>query len=286
MKIVVDSNMLKEDALREFLTNSRKNKAVVTDYLMIEALKGDTASKIFSLMKLVCDFPKQVVVLKSLNSISRLKGRRTGMTRRMIDKELTSSFDNWCVGLRKAEKGDPNYRDDLLRKGKEADAEVENLIAAQKTYAEVIAEEAKAYTQDELQLLRTDQPFTDQMHEKAAERIVALVAKFYEAHPDRPEPPSVEQLHYSYMFRLALCAYLQTLQRIRDGGSNNASAEKIANDIIDATFAAQATYFQGILSKDEKVNALYRNAKHVLKGFPVDPRKINRMKANSNSTNL
>jgi hypothetical protein len=39
----------------------------------------------------------------------------------------------------------------------------------------------------------------------------------------------------------------------------------------DATFAAYATYFQGLLSKDAKVNDLYLNAKYVLKGFPVSP---------------
>jgi hypothetical protein len=274
--MVIDSNALKSDELREFLSGSHKNKAVVTDYLMIEALKGDPLGKIFGLMKILCEFPKQVIVLKPLRSISALKGRRSGMTRRMIEKERTKGMEGWCAGLSKAEKGDAVYRDELVENGMAADAKVAQVIAAQSNYAEVIAEEATAYTQDELQILRTDRPYTEQMTAKMAERIGVLTMKFLEAQPGQPEFPNVSQLPYTYVFRLAVCAYLQTLARIRDGGLQNVRAEKIANDILDATFAAQATYFQGLLSKDEKANALYRNAKHILKGFPAAPDKLKR----------
>ena len=92
MRMVIDSNVLQEDMLREFLSKSRKNKVVITDYLMIEALKGDTLAKIFGLMRILGEFPKQVVVLKGLNSIASQKGRRCGMTRRMIDWKQTKGF--------------------------------------------------------------------------------------------------------------------------------------------------------------------------------------------------
>src|ERR1700739_4018485 len=107
-----------------------------------------------------------------------------------------------------------------------------------------------------------------------AERIVSLTVRFCESHPDNIPVPTHRELPYSYMFRLAVCAYLQALARIRDGGAHNVTASKIANDVIDATFAAQATYFQGLMSNDAKASALYRNAKHILKGFPVTPDKL------------
>jgi hypothetical protein len=67
---------------------------------------------------------------------------------------------------------------------------------------------------------------------------------------------------------------LQTLRRIRDGGAPSVKADKIANDVEDAAFAAYATYFQGLLSKDAKATELCRNAKHILKGFSVLPDKL------------
>jgi hypothetical protein len=273
MRMVIDSNILQEDVLREFLSKSRKNKVVITDYLMIEALKGDTLAKIFGLMRILSEFPKQVVVLKGMNSIASQKGRRCGMTRRMIDWKQTKQFEGWCEGLAKAGAGDPVYRAELVQKGETATQDVERLVAQQSTYAAIIEEEAKAYTQDELRILRTDQPFTDEMVSKMAERIVSLTVKFYEANGLK-RTPTVRELPYAFLFRFALCAYLQTLARIRDGGAQSVTAEKIANDIIDATFSAQATYFQGLMSNDAKAGALYRNAKHVLKSFPVLPDKL------------
>jgi hypothetical protein len=272
--MVLDSNMLQDPALRDYLAKSRKNKVVVTDYLMIEALKGDTLEKIFGLMKILSEYPKQVVVLKSMRSVSALKGRRCGMTRRMIERAQTKGFKSWCEGLAKAEAGDRNLRNELVENGKEASEHIELIIANQKTYAAVIEEEAKAYTRAELDVLRTDRPYTPKMVDKIAERIVALTVRFFENHPDKITPPTAAELPYAYMFRLAACAYLQALRRIRDGGAGSITAEKVANDIIDATFVVLATYFQGLLSQDAKANELYQNVKHVLKGFPVSPDKL------------
>ena len=274
MRMVIDSNVLQDDALRNYLSKSRKNVAVITDYVMTEALKDDPLGKSFGLMKILSEFPKQVVVLRSTRSVTQLKGRRCGMTRRMIESGQTKGFGNWCGGLAKAEAGDKDYRRQLVESGKEATAQMELIIANQKTYSAVIESEAKNYTQDERRILRTDQPYTPEMVDKMAERIVSLTTKFFESHPDDVRPPTVQEVPYTFMFRFAVCAYLQTLRRIRDGGAQAVKADKIANDIVDATFAAYATYFQGLLSKDAKANELYRNAKYVLKGFPVSPDKL------------
>jgi hypothetical protein len=110
-----------------------------------------------------------------------------------------------------------------------------------------------------------------------AERVISLTIKFFEQHPDKVNMPTVWELPDTFLFRFAVCAYVQTLRRIRDGGAQDVKADKIANDIVDATFAAHATYFQGLLSKDAKATELHRNVKHVLKGFPVSPDKLGKL---------
>jgi hypothetical protein len=119
------------------------DETVITDYLMIEALKDDPLNKIFPLMKVLCQYPKQVVVLKSMRSLTALKGRRCGMTRRMIDRDQTKGFGAWCAGLDKAEAGDKNYRGQLVEAGNDATEQMSQIIAAQSTYAKVIEDEAK-----------------------------------------------------------------------------------------------------------------------------------------------
>ncbi len=42
MQNVVDSNFLQRDELRAYLASSPDNKAVLTDYVAMEAHKGDT----------------------------------------------------------------------------------------------------------------------------------------------------------------------------------------------------------------------------------------------------
>jgi hypothetical protein len=63
-----------------------------------------------------------------------------------------------------------------------------------------------------------------------------------------PQPPALE-LPYTFIFRYALAGYLVALRWMAVGGAKNVKPEKIRNDIVDATFAAYATYFQGFFFK-------------------------------------
>jgi len=49
------------------------------------------------------------------------------------------------------------------------------------------------------------------------------------------------------------------------GGAKDARLERIRNDIVDVTFAAYATCFDGLLSKDDMANEIYENADFLLK---------------------
>ncbi len=51
--------------LRAYLAASPANKAVITDYAAMEAHKGDTLNSIYKSMEILCEFSRQVVILKS-----------------------------------------------------------------------------------------------------------------------------------------------------------------------------------------------------------------------------
>src|SRR5712691_11179682 len=99
MRKIVDSNFLQSPKLPTYLSESRKNIAVIIDYAAMEAFKGNTLVSIFKSMEILSEFPKQVLVLKSAGSISTLKRRCCGMTGRMIDKDQTKGFKEWLRGL-------------------------------------------------------------------------------------------------------------------------------------------------------------------------------------------
>jgi hypothetical protein len=69
MRKIVDSNYPQSPELREYLAASRKNFAVLTDYVAMEAFKGDTLANISSATEILCGFPNQVIVLKSTSRL-------------------------------------------------------------------------------------------------------------------------------------------------------------------------------------------------------------------------
>lgn len=85
--MVVDSNALQSPQLRDYLSESANNFAVLTDYAAIEAHKGNTLVSIFRSMALLADFPRQVIVLKPTIVASGLRGGRREIQHRLIDDE-------------------------------------------------------------------------------------------------------------------------------------------------------------------------------------------------------
>src|SRR5260370_13422888 len=94
-RMVVDSNALQSPMLRDYLSKSISNFAVLTDYASMEAYKGNTLASIFPSMAILADFPRQVIVLKTTRVVCGLRGRPTGLQRRLIHREQTSGFSNY-----------------------------------------------------------------------------------------------------------------------------------------------------------------------------------------------
>jgi hypothetical protein len=60
--------------------------------------------------------------------------------------------------------------------------------------------------------------------------------------------------------------YLWALRWIAVGGAKSTKPEKIRNDMVDLFLAAYATFFDGLLTSDRKLAALYRDADRLLRG--------------------
>jgi hypothetical protein len=67
------------------------------------------------------------------------------------------------------------------------------------------------------------------------------------------------------------CGYLLALCCLSLGGFKNTKAERIRNDIVDITFSAYVTHFQGVLSANAMTNEVPDNARALLKLFLAVP---------------
>jgi hypothetical protein len=113
---------------------------------------------------------------------------------------------------------------------------------------------------DMLRRLRRKERLAAEDLEAIVAGIVTLAGAFFEQHPDYGSPPASALLPNTFIFRYSLACYLLSIEWIVDGGVQNANPKVLANDTVDMNYVAFATYFDGVLSLDRKMLAVYEDA--------------------------
>lgn len=121
----------------------------------------------------------------------------------------------------------------------------------------VFSEMAKNYTKQERQAVLLGDDFPPGFMDKAAKFVLGMVAYVLEQHPGRVRAPSFSELPNTFLFRCALGLYLLALDWVARSGYGGVRPERLRNDFVDVTFAVYASYFDGILSADEKLLRLH-----------------------------
>jgi hypothetical protein len=260
MRKIVDSNFLRDDALKSYFSSSRWNFAILNDYAAIEAYKGDTLKSIYHSMEILTEYPKQVIILKSTRFVCGLQGRATGMQRRMIDEHQTRQFGRYCRALLAAKRGDLSIERQLLDLGREANEQMDKMLAGIADIPLAIEEMASAYSDVDLKILRRDRIATNAFLVKFIQSVLELSATLFVQHPEVIKFPNTDELPYTFIFRASLCFLLSARRWISVGGARKAKTEKLRNDMVDSYFAAYATYFDGLLTFDKKLIEIYEEA--------------------------
>jgi len=261
MRKIIDSNQLQSENLRTYLAKSKSNFAVLTDYAAMEAYKGDTLVSAFKSMEVLCEFPGQVIVLRSTRVACGLSGRLAGLQRRLIDHSQTREFPIYVRSLLAAKRGDTRYVKPLLTHGAEASAHMETMLRDAETTGETIEEIAKLHSKEERAAFRNGDGFPVGMVNKVVKNVMQIAAQLFQNHPNASRWPPYEQLPNTFIFRSSLCMYLLALDWGARGGVRHASPAKLRNDTIDMNFAAYATYFDGLLTADAKTERLHQEAR-------------------------
>jgi hypothetical protein len=69
---------------------------------------------------------------------------------------------------------------------------------------------------------------------------------------------------------LAVSAFFLALDWISVGGAKNVRPDRMRNDLVDINFAAFATYFDGLITEDQKLIDIYHRTKFVLHAITAD----------------
>lgn len=268
MRKVIDSNFLQSEELRLYLAASTDNYAVLTDYAAIEAYKGDTLASIFRSMAIVADYPKQVIVLKPTSIVCGLSGRDAASPKSLIDQTQTREFPDYCRGLIAAQHGDLQIQQHLLEHGREATAHLERWRQDMRTMSlgieQMMAWITKTHSPAELKTLRRRENYTPVMRERLIENVLIFAKELFKEHPNVTKLPELAEARDTFLFRYALYTYVLILKAIEGGGAKR-NPEKLRNTMVDAHFAAFATYFDGLMTKDIIANDLYADTNVLLR---------------------
>jgi hypothetical protein len=264
MKKVIDAGALRSPKLKHFLAASPENSAVLTDYAAMEAFEGNGHVNVRKSLEILSHFPRQVLVLKSTREITRLRPRSMGLQRRMIDEEQTRRFTSYCHALF-ANGADPReVMNDVGLKASRAKEHFDRLAVSIDNIRSGIAQLAASYTPEDLKLLRKKKPIPESLSKRIINDILLTTALHFRDAAGFTEMPIARDAIYSFPFRYALCSYLLSLKWISDGGYEHTGGAKLSNDFTDMTYAAFALFYDGLLTKDRKLEEIYRLANWML----------------------
>lgn len=264
-RLIIDSNVMQSEILRNYLSASENNYAVINDYASMEAYKGNTLTSIFRSMEILSEFPKQIIVLKTTGAICALYGRKQGLQRRLINERQTNDFPTFCRRLSQAQAGDLYIQRQILESGQVANYQMERILMSAPIMPDGINELRKTFSPEELKIIRLNKPFSISLIRKAMQFIIDLTFITMERHPSPPPKiKNIIELQNTFLFRHAIMSFVWSLEWIAQGGADNLRPDKMRNDLVDLIFATYATYFDGLLSNDKKANRIYQKGKFIL----------------------
>ncbi|PXV53599.1 hypothetical protein SAMN04487785_116115 [Dyella jiangningensis] len=272
MRMVIDSNFLvplpgQPSKLREYLARKATNFAVLPDFLFLEAYKTGSVAGVCRSMEVLCEFPRQVLVLKPTKVCSGLRGREAGLQRRMIAEEHTRQFLQYPRLLEQASAGDASAVRHILRDSKSPAEHMGGLADEAIGLGERIDEFANGFSREDRACIRKGQVPSAKGVAHMFERVVTQVTGTLRGHPNVGRWPKKEEVRNTLIFRACLCQVLLAMDLGAQGEQSGTRIEKMVNHQVDAFIAAYGTFFDGVFSNDKLLVKTYEAARIWLEVF-------------------
>lgn len=265
--LVIDSNMIQERELEEFLNADTRNRAVVAFEIWFELYKQRSVYGLRRGLEILASYPDQLVVLKASGNIMRLDPWEPDFQQRMMFPGAGQSVGEMLIALSPEPCADPAVRSQLVEKWDwAAEFNLGVLDGAQDILISLPEMQEQLFTSDEIDCIRKEQDLprellgvifgaADQLWQ-ALSGILGLPLQSWESRRGGT-------LHY----RIAMGIVVYLLWWVSKGSQSRKNPESTRNDVIDLFLAAQATYFDGLFSKDRKANQIHTQLRHMLKRF-------------------
>ncbi len=261
MRLVVDRNVLCTPELRNFLGRDARNQAVLTDYLAHDIFSAPDTRTVREAFGILTPYSRQVIVLKSTAVIGRLNWQKSGLVNRLIDVEQTRLFPGYCNAIHRRDGG---MTKDLLAKSGRAYDHVSRLVTSAEVIRKRFVTEIEEYPKNEVDCIRREEPISETFRQRLIRDVISNTKSLYAELGFSPgQRPPLSLVKNSFQFRFTLClAILQLLWTKR--GNAPQKPEGVRNSITDLTYAAYASYFDGIMTNDRDLLLIFNASREVL----------------------
>jgi hypothetical protein len=240
---------------------SPDNRAVLPDYVLMEAFKPGRPDGVQGAFSILSRFPEQVVALKGTGEVSGLDPDHVEMAEAMISHEETEAFPSFCAAISAAGNGGQIDGQLALRAGW-AREQMDLMLKGFADMAPAMDEFLAPFTAVELRLIRQEEPFTPAMSEKFFGLAASMANQIFELRPDLVMPSTARRPDH-FVFRNSLCYAVYMMSRVR-AGARNWKGAIARNDSIDVMLAAYSTYFDGVMSEDRLTNEVFHIGRSLL----------------------
>ncbi|MGF9567485.1 hypothetical protein AAIH70_28685 [Neorhizobium sp. BT27B] len=215
-------------------------------------------------------FPGQVLVLKGNRGSSLVDPATFPIANEFIDREQTSEAESFHEILAAAVDGNEKLQKQLAMRGEWADEHIARIMDNSAEIGLDISEFLGLFTPIEVKRIRTRQRWQQDTAEKFLRIVCDVATRTFEEH--HIPLPNAHHLADAFIFRftLAQCVYLMELVR---RGTLDRKAELVRNDVIDISYTAYSTYFDGFMSSDGLAATVHNRTRFLLRqqGAQVPP---------------
>lgn len=265
-RYVADTGYLRSAELAVYLSESTENFVALAEYTCMECYQGDSLTNIERSLEHLRARPGQVLILRwAIELIGDQDRLGSDWTEDgLIELGQTRAFPQFCRDVEAACRGNAALVSQIRAHGVAATQQLDKMRGGASQVAAGILGIAHKLDRDRLKRLRKDEPLTASDIEWFLGVLKQLADLLYSSHPHANGWPGPDALRSSWLFRYALSGCLLMRWWIQHGGLETAG-KKLGNDMIDMTIATFATYFDGLLTKDNKLADIHAEMCWVLK---------------------
>ncbi|AWC23632.1 hypothetical protein ASC75_00035 [Aminobacter sp. DSM 101952] len=262
-RLVIDSNMMRSQVLRDFLSETGANIAVLPDVIWVETYKSGTLRAIAETLSVVGDFPDQVIVLKSSGEIAVLDPA-FGMTAATMG--TGNDLREMMKALDLARRGEATVLEQFTMQWSRAADLMGGMLEGAVDILQSLPEMEETYTAEELRRFRTTNRFSQEMIAKIFGSADQVCETLFALHGREP-PVDIRQRSDTYLYRFSLAIMMYMVWWIRAGSQLPTRHDRARNDIVDLSFAVHATYFDDLMTQDKKAVWMYTQLSGALRAI-------------------